>query len=114
MTTQDADGAVAAVAALLWIPVRERLSDFATRRVYGERHAPDEVIRTFGSRLTRALPLDELPDLVALAHKVRLAYCGPTVELESLINAKSGACPEDCSYCPQSVRYDTGLQREEP
>ena len=44
----------AAVAALLWIPVRERLTDFATRRVYGERHAPDEVIRTFGSRLTRA------------------------------------------------------------
>src|SRR5690606_31339986 len=38
-----------------------------------------------------ALPLDHLPDLVALAHKVRLAYCGPEVELESLINAKSGA-----------------------
>ena len=45
----------AAVAALLWIPVRERLTDVATRRVYGERHAPDEVLRTFGSRLTRAL-----------------------------------------------------------
>ena len=43
----------AAVAALLWVPVRERLTDFATRRVYGERHAPDEVLRTFGSRLTR-------------------------------------------------------------
>src|SRR5262249_1414518 len=38
----------AAIAALLWIPVRERLTEFATRRVYGERHAPDEVIRTFG------------------------------------------------------------------
>jgi signal transduction histidine kinase len=50
----------AAVAALLWLPVRERLTGLATRRVYGERHAPDEVLRTFGSRLTRALPLDEL------------------------------------------------------
>ncbi len=59
----------AAVAALLWIPVRERLTDFATRRVYGERHAPDEVIRTFGSRLTRALPLDEL--LLQLAESLK-------------------------------------------
>jgi len=56
-----------------------------------------------------ALPLDELPDLVALAHKVRLAYCGPTVELESLINAKSGACPEDCAFCSQSARHHTDV-----
>ncbi len=54
-----------------------------------------------------ALPLDLLPDVVALAHKVRLAYCGPEVELESLINAKSGACPEDCAFCSQSARYQT-------
>src|SRR5689334_5521460 len=56
-----------------------------------------------------ALPLDELPDLVALAHKVRLAYCGPEVELESLINAKSGACPEDCAFCSQSARHHTDV-----
>ena len=42
----------AATAALLWVPARERLQDYANRRVYGEQHAPDEVIRTFGSRLT--------------------------------------------------------------
>jgi biotin synthase len=67
-------------------------------------------------RLTRAealavarLPLDELPSLIALAHKVRLAWCGPEVELESLINAKSGACPEDCAFCSQSVRFGTGV-----
>jgi len=54
-----------------------------------------------------ALPLDQLPDLVALAHRVRLAYCGPEVELESLINAKSGACPEDCAFCSQSARFST-------
>jgi len=53
--------------------------------------------------------LDELPDLVALAHKVRLAYCGAEVELESLINAKSGACPEDCAFCSQSARYSTDV-----
>jgi signal transduction histidine kinase len=59
----------AAVAALLWVPARERLSEWATRRVYGERHAPDEVLRTFGSRLTRALPLDEL--LLQLAESLK-------------------------------------------
>jgi biotin synthase len=68
-------------------------------------------------RLTRAeamavanLPLDELPSLIALAHQVRLAWCGPEVELESLINAKSGACPEDCAFCSQSVRYSTDVE----
>ena len=55
------------------------------------------------------LPLDELPSLIALAHQVRLAWCGPEVELESLINAKSGACPEDCAFCSQSVRFHTGV-----
>lgn len=56
-----------------------------------------------------ARPLDELPDLVALAHRVRLARCGGAVELESLVNAKSGACPEDCAFCSQSARFDTGV-----
>ncbi|MGZ6979464.1 MAG: biotin synthase BioB, partial [Acidimicrobiia bacterium] len=60
-------------------------------------------------RAVGALPLDELPDLIALAHKVRLTYCGADVELESLINAKSGACPEDCAFCSQSVKFDTGV-----
>ena len=59
----------AAIAALLWVPARERLQDYANRRVYGEQHAPDEVIRTFGSRLTRALPLDEL--LLQLAESLK-------------------------------------------
>ena len=54
-----------------------------------------------------ALPLDHVTDLVALAHRVRLEYCGGEVELESLINAKSGACPEDCAFCSQSARFAT-------
>jgi biotin synthase len=56
-----------------------------------------------------ALPLDHVTDLVALAHRVRLEYCGDEVELESLINAKSGACPEDCAFCSQSVRFSTDV-----
>lgn len=58
-----------------------------------------------------AASMDELPQLVALAHEVRLAWMGAEVELESLINAKSGGCPEDCAFCSQSARFDTGVER---
>ncbi|HLG01818.1 MAG TPA: biotin synthase BioB [Acidimicrobiia bacterium] len=56
------------------------------------------------------LPLEHLPEVVALAHKVRLAYKGAEVELESLINAKSGACAEDCAFCSQSAHFETGVE----
>jgi signal transduction histidine kinase len=52
--------AAAAVCALLYHPARERLTQAANRLVYGERSAPDEALRTFGARLSRAIPLDEL------------------------------------------------------
>jgi biotin synthase len=34
------------------------------------------------------------------------------VQVSTLLSVKTGACPEDCAYCPQSIRYDTGLERE--
>jgi signal transduction histidine kinase len=58
-----------AVAALIFVPVRARFLDSATRFVYGSREAPDEVLRTFGTRLTRAIPMDEL--LLQLAESLR-------------------------------------------
>jgi signal transduction histidine kinase len=57
------------VAAVVFVPVRERLLGSATRYVYGAREAPDEILRTFGSRLTRAIPMDEL--LLQLAESLR-------------------------------------------
>lgn len=33
-----------------------------------------------------------------------------SVQLSTLLNIKTGGCPEDCSYCPQSARYDTGVE----
>lgn len=59
----------AGVAAIGYIPARERFLASATRFVYGARQAPDEVVRTFGSRLTRAIPMDEL--LMQLAESLR-------------------------------------------
>jgi signal transduction histidine kinase len=59
----------AAVAALAFLPARARLAAFATRYVYGTREAPDEALRTFGSRMTRAVAMDEL--LLQLAESLR-------------------------------------------
>jgi biotin synthase len=47
-------------------------------------------------------PDDELLDLLAAAYRLRRRYFGNTVQLYFLMNAKSGLCPEDCSYCSQS------------
>ena len=52
-----------------------------------------------------SLPEKSVPSLAALAHEVRLAYCGPTVEVEGILSAKTSGCPEDCSFCSQSSRY---------
>jgi biotin synthase len=59
-----------------------------------------------------ALPDDDLPELIQLAHRVRLAWMGPAVEVESIISAKTGGCPEDCTFCSQSARYKTEVERE--
>lgn len=59
-----------------------------------------------------ALPDERLPELIGLAHRVRLARMGPAVEVESIISAKTGGCPEDCTFCSQSARYDTEVTRE--
>ncbi|MGH8562432.1 MAG: biotin synthase BioB, partial [Nevskiales bacterium] len=55
--------------------------------------------------------LFELPfmELLFRAQGVHRAHFDPNeVQLSTLLSIKTGACPEDCAYCPQSVRYDTG------
>lgn len=59
----------AAAAAIAYQPARVWLTERANRVVYGERVSPDEALRTWGSRLTRAIPLDEL--LLQLAETLR-------------------------------------------
>jgi signal transduction histidine kinase len=66
----------AAIAAIGYLPARERLVASANRAVYGAREAPDEALRTFGNRLTRAISMDEL--LLQLAESLR-----KTMELTS-------------------------------
>jgi biotin synthase len=54
-----------------------------------------------------ALPDSRVPSLTALAHEVRLAWCGPEVEVEGILSAKTGGCPEDCHFCSQSSQFET-------
>ena len=54
-----------------------------------------------------ALPDGAVMALASLAHQVRLAWCGPEVEIEGILSAKTGGCPEDCHFCSQSSRFDT-------
>ena len=57
-----------------------------------------------------ALPFN---DLLFQAQAVHRRHFRPNeVQISTLLSIKTGACPEDCAYCPQSVRYDTGLERE--
>ncbi|MBU6310074.1 MAG: biotin synthase BioB [Planctomycetes bacterium] len=53
----------------------------------------------------------ELLDLLAAAYRVRHRHFGTTVQLFFLMNAKSGLCPEDCSYCSQSKVSDAEIPR---
>ncbi|MGZ8180317.1 MAG: biotin synthase BioB [Methylobacter sp.] len=65
---------------------------------------PDEAEALF------ALPFN---DLIFRAQAVHRAHFDPNeVQVSSLLSIKTGACSEDCAYCPQSARYDTGLPRE--
>jgi biotin synthase len=57
------------------------------------------------------LPFNEL---LFRAHSVHRQHFDPNqVQVSTLVSVKTGGCPEDCAYCPQSVRYETGVGREE-
>ena len=56
------------------------------------------------------LPDDRLEELLALAHEVRMRWCGPEVEVEGIISLKTGGCPEDCHFCSQSGLFSSPVR----
>ena len=61
----------------------------------------------------RALHALPFADLMHRAQSTHRRHFDPNqVQVSTLLSIKTGACPEDCAYCPQSIRYDTGLERE--
>ncbi len=85
-------------------------------------HAPESRAHTWDRHALRhdwsrpeVLALFELPfsDLMFKAQSVHRRCFDPNrVQVSTLCSIKTGACPEDCKYCPQSARYDTGLEKE--
>jgi biotin synthase len=57
-----------------------------------------------------ALPF---PELIFRAQQVHRVHFDPAeVQISTLLSIKTGGCPEDCAYCPQSAKYDTGVKAE--
>ena len=59
----------------------------------------------------RALMLMDTSTLAKGANIITRKFNGTIVDVESLVNAKSGSCPEDCSFCAQSSFYNTGINK---
>ena len=61
--------------------------------------------------LTLLQSSDELlPELLELAHAVRMKWCGPEVEVEGIVSIKTGGCPEDCHFCSQSGQFTSPVR----
>ncbi len=82
---------------------------------------PQAAVRQFQPSPARTWQREEVQALFALpfmdllfqAQQVHRAHFDPNeVQLSTLLSIKTGGCPEDCAYCPQSAHYDTGLERE--
>ncbi|AGF71084.1 biotin synthase BioB [Corynebacterium halotolerans] len=65
-----------------------------------------------GPELLEVLTLadDRIPELLELAHQVRLRWCGEEVEVEGIVSLKTGGCPEDCHFCSQSGLFESPVR----
>ena len=74
---------------------------------------PGEIRHNWSRQAVEALYAMPFNDLLFDAQTVHRKYFDPNqVQVSTLLSIKTGACPEDCAYCPQSTRYDTGLEVE--
>ncbi|TAJ22431.1 MAG: biotin synthase BioB [Nitrospirae bacterium] len=84
------------------------MNDF---QVLAEKALRDEPLTRTECRAVLATPDDQLLSLLDAAFKVRERYFGRKVRLQMLMNAKSGACQEDCHYCSQSAVSTAEIDR---
>jgi biotin synthase len=70
----------------------------------GEGLAEDQL------RAVLRLPDERVPELLDLAHAVRMTWCGPEVEVEGIVSLKTGGCPEDCHFCSQSGQFESPVR----
>ena len=76
--------------------------------------APEAALRHDWTREeVRALFDLPFPELMFRAQSIHRAHFAPgEVQISTLLSIKTGGCPEDCAYCPQSAAYDAGVRAE--
>ncbi|ORU89437.1 MAG: biotin synthase [Cycloclasticus sp. symbiont of Poecilosclerida sp. M] len=79
-----------------------------------KKHIPQNIVNPSRElQEIQALFAMSFNDLLFKAQTVHREHFDPNaVQVSTLLSIKTGSCPEDCAYCPQSVRYDTGLDKE--
>jgi biotin synthase len=84
----------------------EELLATARRQVLEEGRGLDE------TQLLHVLTLPDarVPEVLELAHQVRMRHCGPEVEVEGIVSLKTGGCPEDCHFCSQSGQFESPVR----
>ena len=87
---------------------RRRPAPISLHDIQEKVHSGVPLTRTDASHIVKAGRADAA-SLVDPANAIRNAFHGDTVELCAIVNAKSGACTEDCAYCAQSSRYKTDI-----
>ena len=81
-------------------------------------HTPNKATSHASVQYWRVCQVEELydlpfMDLVYRAAQVHREHFNPNeIQLSSLLSIKTGGCPEDCAYCPQSAHYDTGVEKQ--
>jgi biotin synthase len=90
----------------------ETSSIAANSAVHAEAHAEFSGARVNRSEVLAllALPMNDLLFQAASVH--RQHFDANTVQISTLLSIKTGGCPENCAYCPQSAHFDTGLKAE--
>ena len=78
--------------------------DYCTQKViHGEKISLEEA--------EKLISISDISKLAESSNFITTNFNGERIEIESLVNAKSGNCPEDCSFCAQSSFYDTGVTK---
>jgi len=89
-------------------PGTTSMADMATNRAANSPVRHDWRIEEIEALFT--LPLNDLLYRAQTLH--REFFDANTVQVSTLMSIKTGSCPEDCAYCPQSAHYDTGVEKE--
>jgi len=84
---------------------KRELLDIEDRVLEGARITPDEALELMD------LQGPDIFSLIASANRIRRHFKGIKISLCSIINAKSGNCEEDCSFCPQSLHHSARIKK---